>query len=299
MVGRPPPLLIPVETPVHHATGLEERVGIGLVLKMEGASPTGTHKFRAAQAAFREAIRMQAPGVVAASCGSYAVALAWIAERLGMHAQLMLPEYSDALIRDSDLVRVFRRAPTYEDAVSDARAEARRSGFLDVTPHDKVRASIRRAYRDVWMELSAELRRNTDAVVVPVGNGTTLCGIYEAVALDRTVDLPRIYAAGVGGNAIFGELESKRDLAFEALYGVQPLDEAGVRDALAATGGAAVKCHPEAILDARIELQGTEGIDCYLPSAVAVAAALWLAEKGRLSARRKAVVVLTSGNERA
>src|SRR4051812_31619953 len=120
------------ETPVLPAKRLARQVGGECWLKLENLQVTGSFKVRGAvnrlsamSAAERDA------GVLAASAGNHAQAVAWAARKLGTKATLFMP--AEAPLAKVAAVREYGGDVRLvdgllEDAFTAARAEAERSG---------------------------------------------------------------------------------------------------------------------------------------------------------------------------
>src|SRR5436305_9127309 len=92
------------ETPVLPATRLSHQAGGTIVLKTENLQVTGSFKVRGAVNRLASLSEEQrAAGVIAASAGNHAQAVAWAARKLGTRATLYMP--SDAPLAKVAAVR--------------------------------------------------------------------------------------------------------------------------------------------------------------------------------------------------
>src|SRR6478752_6908243 len=120
------------ETPVLPAKHLARKVGGEIWLKLENLQVTGSFKVRGAinrLSALTDAER--AEGVVAASAGNHAQAVAWAARKLGTTATLYMP--AEAPLAKIAAVREYGGEVRLvdgllEDAFTAARAEAQEHG---------------------------------------------------------------------------------------------------------------------------------------------------------------------------
>jgi threonine dehydratase len=171
------------ETPVLPAGELSRRVGAEVVLKAENLQLTGSFKARGATNMIHrlppDALRA---GVVAASAGNHAQAVACAASEVGARAVLVMPEQAPvskiAAVRQyGGEVRL--HGGNYDDAHAEAARLVEEEGFTAVHAFDQ--AEVVAGQGTVGMEIA---RQAPDArlVVVPLGGGGLASGIGIAVA---------------------------------------------------------------------------------------------------------------------
>src|SRR4051795_2055327 len=120
------------ETPVLPAKRLGRQVGGGIWLKLENLQVTGSFKVRGAvNRLSRMTPQERAAGVLAASAGNHAQAVAWAARKLGTTAKLFMPAEAPlakvAAVREyGGEVRLVSGA--LEEAFQAARADAEEHG---------------------------------------------------------------------------------------------------------------------------------------------------------------------------
>ena len=181
-------------TPLVHSPWLSARASADIRLKLESLQVTRSFKVRGAlNALTRLAALAPPPVVVTASAGNHGRAVAWAAERLGLHAVVFTPAAAPQAklgpIRShgADLRPI---AADYEDAERMAMEFARSSGGVFVSPysHDDVIAgggTVGLEIREAWPEV--------DTIVVAIGGGGLISGIAR---LAKAVT-PRIRVVGV------------------------------------------------------------------------------------------------------
>ncbi len=84
-------------TPLVPAPRLSERVGARVLLKVEGANPTGSFKDRGMTVAISKAAEQGAKAVVCASTGNTSASAAAFAARAGLTCAVLIPEGHIAL----------------------------------------------------------------------------------------------------------------------------------------------------------------------------------------------------------
>lgn len=192
------------ETPLLHSPWLSARAGADVRLKLESLQVTRSFKVRGALNALTRLASMDPrPVVVTASAGNHGRAVAWAAERLGLHAVVFTPSQAPHAklgpIRDhgADLRPV---AADYEDAERMAMGFARDSGAVFVSPysHNDVIAgggTVAVEIHKAWPEV--------DTIVVAIGGG----GLASGIARFAKASTPPVRVVGV---------EAARSQAFTA-----------------------------------------------------------------------------------
>jgi threonine dehydratase len=193
------------ETPLLPAGELSRRTGARVVLKAENLQLTGSFKVRGA---FHKLGRVSSErlgaGVVAASAGNHAQAVALAASRLGARAVLFMP--ADAPLAKVEAVRRYggevRLVPgTYDEAAAEARAVAAREGRALIEPFDD--PDVVAGQGTVGIEIAAEAPA-VRLVVVPLGGG----GLAAGTAIALKARLPAARVIGVQAEACAPYVES-------------------------------------------------------------------------------------------
>jgi threonine dehydratase len=171
------------ETPLLSAGELSRRVGARVLLKAENLQLTGSFKARGATNVVRrlpeEALRA---GVVAASAGNHAQAVACAARDAGAHAVLVMPEQAPvskvAAVRQyGGEVRL--HGGNYDDAHAEADRLAQSEGMTVVHAFDT--REVVAGQGTVGLEISRQAP-DVKLVVVPLGGGGLASGVGLAVA---------------------------------------------------------------------------------------------------------------------
>ena len=171
-------------------------------VKWEGGNPTGTHKDRAALAHVSRAVSEGATTVTVGTCGNYGVAIAYYALLAGLRAVIFVPRsYESSRVEEMRRygAKVVLVNGTYEDAVEASARAAALKGWYDANPGSRRDSTSFQAYSRIAREIVAELGDAPYAVSVPVGNGTTMVGLYlgflEAYKEGYATRIPRFIAA--------------------------------------------------------------------------------------------------------
>ena len=196
-----------VATPVLPALALRERLPCALHLKLESFQRTGSFKDRGALNRLLDLTpEERARGVVTASAGNHAQAVAYHGSRLGVPVEVVMPEHTP-LVKVAN-TRAFGAGIRFHGAtLSDAMGEARRLEAAErrvlVHPYDDERVIAGQG--TIGLELLEQLPGLT-AVVVPVGGGGLIAGIALAIREQR----PDVRIYGVEASAAASALASRR-----------------------------------------------------------------------------------------
>src|ERR671918_3208913 len=170
------------ETPLLPAGELGRRVGARVLLKSENLQITGSFKLRGAVNSIRglpeEALRA---GVVAASAGNHAQAVACAARDAGARAVLVMPE--EAPVAKVAAVRQYGgevrlHGGTYDDAQAEARRLAEEEGRTLVHAFDA--PEVVAGQGTVGLEVARDAPQ-VRLVVVPLGGGGLAAGAALAI----------------------------------------------------------------------------------------------------------------------
>jgi threonine synthase len=213
----PPPAKVVGGTLFTQARNLENLLGFGnIYLKFEGGNPTGTQKDRISQYHIHKALREGYDTVTVGTCGNYGVSLAYFANQVGLKAKILIPEKYTMAPRRRETLRllgaeILSDYDKYEDAVEASRKLAKTDHYYDANPGNGNEGW--RGYMGIATEIYAQLGKCPTAVAAPVGNGTTLVGIYHGFKhlLDQgKIDhIPYLVGASTpGGNPIVRSFKS-------------------------------------------------------------------------------------------
>jgi len=187
------------QTPVLPAKRLARQVGGELWLKLENLQVTGSFKVRGAVNrldALTDAERDA--GVLAASAGNHAQAVAWAARRFGIKATLFMPVEAPlakiAAVREyGGEVRLVEGM--LEEAFTAARAHADESGGTFVHAFDD--PAVIAGQGTAGLELLRQVP-NIAMVVVPIGGGGLIAGVATALRAEN----PNVRVVGVQSEAV-------------------------------------------------------------------------------------------------
>lgn len=300
-------------TPLVPLPRLASELGVAeLWLKDEARNPTLSFKDRNAAVAVGKALDLGARTIVASSSGNHGLAAAAYAARAGLPCVVVT--YAGISPSLSLMIRAYGARlgiTTREGRWQIVGASVRERGWFPATNFTEIPTSTaygHEGYKTIAYELFDQLDGNVpDLVVVPVGNGEGLFGVWkgftELVLLGRASSTPRMLAAepagaplataiqshARGGPAI-GRVSSLKTVArgiggtvssYMSLYAVQR------------SAGSVAQVDDKGVLGAQRDL-AREGIFAEPASAAALAALRVAAGRGDLAGMTKVVLVNTS-----
>lgn len=194
-------------SPIVPALALTDPLPCSLYLKLENTQRTGSFKDRGAlNRLLQLSAADRARGVVTASAGNHAQAVAYHGARLGIGVEVVMPEHTP-LIKVLNTRRFGAGVRFHGATLSDAMGEARRleadEGRVFVHAFDD--AEVIAGQGTIGLELLEQVPDLT-AVVVPIGGGGLISGIATALKERR----PEVRIYGVEAAAAASALASRR-----------------------------------------------------------------------------------------
>jgi threonine dehydratase len=170
-----------IRTPMLVSRTLSEIVGAEVWLKFENLQFTAAYKERGALNKLLQLTpEERARGVIAASAGNHAQAVAYHAKRLGIPATIVMPA-STPTVKVTQTAghgaTVVLHGDMFDDAYAKARELALENGYVFVHPFDD--AMIIAGAGTVGLELFEDAP-DLDAIVVPIGGGGLMSGVSIA-----------------------------------------------------------------------------------------------------------------------
>src|SRR5262245_48736854 len=164
------------------ALGFSDAIPCPVHLKLESQQRTGSFKDRGALNRILDLTDEQKErGVVTASAGNHAQAVAYHCGRLGIHASVVMPE-STPLIKITNTRRYGARITQIGATLSDSMSEAQRmvsdEGLTMIHPFDDPR--VIEGQGTIALELAEQLP-GLSLVVVPIGGGGLISGIASTL----------------------------------------------------------------------------------------------------------------------
>ncbi|MDW0115325.1 threonine/serine dehydratase [Sporosarcina thermotolerans] len=180
-------------TPILQSEQLSKICGNQLFLKSEHLQKTGSFKIRGASNKVIHSVENGAKFVSAASSGNHGQAVAYVANKYGIPATIVVPE--DASTCKTNAIRAYNGkvefcGTTSEERINRAQEIAGNENGVYIPPYDD--PYIMAGQGTVGLEILDQVE-NVDAIIVPIGGGGLLAGILTAIKETN----PRIKVIGV------------------------------------------------------------------------------------------------------
>ena len=289
------------DTPLLDAPRLAAWAGVDeLLLKVEGANPTGSFKDRGMVIAVARAAEAGARAVLCASTGNTAASAAAYAARAGLASLVLLPGGKVAAGKVAQAVRAGARVivvDTNFDGALDLAREATADGTIvlvnSVNPH-RIEGQATASY-----EICDALDDAPDILALPVGNGGNITaywlGFRRYREHGRSTRLPRMLGAQAAGAAplVHGHPIDQPETVATAIRIGRPATWDPALAAARDSGGAILAVTDAEILAAYATIPRLEGVFCEPASAASVAGLRRAARDGIIAKHTRCVCVLT------
>ena len=175
------------QTACTHSIPLSEISGTEIFCKFDNAQRTGSFKERGARNALAQLSGEQKKrGVIAASAGNHAQALAYQGKLLGIPATVVMPQYAP-LIKITNCQKLGANVVLHGHDFGEAKAHAHKlaeeKGLAYIDGYDD--PAIIAGQGTMGIEIVEQVE-DIDAVVVPVGGGGLIAGVSLAIKTLRT-----------------------------------------------------------------------------------------------------------------
>ena len=186
---------VAVESALHIAPFLSERLGNQIWLKREDQQSVYSFKLRGA---YNKIVQLteeeKACGVVTASAGNHAQGVALSAQRLGIKATIVMPRTTpDIKVRSVKArgARVVLQGDAFDDAFVYSQKLVEEKGMTYIHPYDD--PEVIAGQGTIGMEILRQLSGPLDAVFIPVGGGGLAAGVAAYIKALR----PEVKVIGV------------------------------------------------------------------------------------------------------
>jgi threonine synthase len=274
-------------TPLIEAPRLSERVGARVLLKVEGANPTGSFKDRGMTLAITKALEEGSKAVICSSTGNTSASAAAYAARAGLTCAVLIPDgyialgkLAQALIHGAQVLQI---AANFDVALDIVR-ELGQTG--EVTVVNSVNPYRIEGQKTAAFEIVDELGDAPDLHCIPVGNAGNITaywkGYREYQDLGKITHLPRMFGFQAAGAApiVAGHPIDDPDTVATAIRIGRPASWYGATAAASESGGAIGAVTDAEILAAYRYLAAEESVFCEPASAASVAGLLSVGAPG-------------------
>jgi threonine synthase len=278
-------------TPLVAAPELSRRAGVEVLLKLEGANPTGSFKDRGMTCAVSAAVRENAHAVICASTGNTAASAAAYAARAGLTGAVIVPEgkiatgkLAQALMHGA---RVIALRGNFDQALELVRDLADRHPVALVNSVNPLRLEGQKTAAFELLEELGEL----DALCIPVGNAGNVTAFWQGFQERGAAPALLGFQAEGAAPLVHGRRVERPETVASAIRIGNPARWEEAMAAVVGSHGAIQAVSDAEILDAYRLLARHEGVFCEPASAASVAGLL---RHGAAGARR--VVCVRTGH---
>ena len=262
-------------TPLIEAPVISERVGARVLLKFEGANPTGSFKDRGMTVAVSRAAGRGDEAVICASTGNTAASAAAYAARAGMRGAVIVPEGKIAIGKLAQALmhgaRVIALRGNFDDAFRIVRELAAKHPIELVNSVNPYRIE---GQKTAAFEVIDELDGPPAALAIPVGNAGNVTA-WNKGFIERDAN-PVLYGFQAEGAAplVAGHPIENPETVASAIRIGNPARWEEAMAAVTSSRGRIAAVSDEQILDAYRLLASREGVFCEPASAASVAGIL-------------------------
>lgn len=301
-------------TPLLDSMLLGRRLGIELFFKDETRNPTCSFKDRPNTVGISVAKELGADAVCIASTGNGAASLAAYAARAGMKCYVFVPEATpggkilQAIAHGAQLVRV---PGDYSNAFAACYEASGREGWANLTS-TYINPYTMEGDKSIGYELYRQMdRKIADWIVVPLGAGAMLSGIYKAycelMRFGLAEKLPKMlgvqarncspiiqaYERGLDEVGPVHTLPTAAGAIADALTGYER-DGTRTLRSMRASKGAGVAVEEAEIEKWALELAREEGLFLEPASVTAIAAVERMVKSGQIGRGESVVCIMTA-----
>jgi threonine synthase len=281
-------------TPLVPARRISAALGVEVLLKLEGANPTGSFKDRGMTLALSKAAEEGAHTVICASTGNTSASAAAYAARAGIRCVVVVPagnvaagKLAQAQIAGATVVAI---RGSFDDALRLVREICERHPITLVNNLNPYRLE---GQKTAAFEIVEELGAAPDWLVLPVGNGGNITAYWRGF---READAsPRLLGCQAEGSAamVRGVDVAQPETVATAIRIGAPVRRVEAATAARESGGGFVAVPDAEILDWYGRLARDEGVFCEPSSAASVAGLARACADARVPAGSRVVCVLT------
>ncbi len=293
------------DTPLIPAKNLSRKLGNGLeiLLKFEGANPTGSFKDRGMTLAITKALESASRHVICASTGNTSASAAAYAAHAGLGCAVLLPHGSIAMGKLAQAVMhgamVLAIEGNFDEALAITRKIADEHPVTMVNSNNPFRIE---GQKTGAFEIVDALGEAPDYHAIPVGNAGNITaywkGYREYHDQGRIRKLPRLCGFQAAGSAPIVEkriIPDPKTIATAIKIG-NPYSWKSAEAARDESGGVIEAVTDEEILEAYSLLASLEGVFCEPASAASVAGVIKKNKNGYFTEGRRRIVCILTGH---
>ena len=299
-------------TPLLKSVCIGKAQGVDLYFKDETRNPTCSFKDRPNTVGISMAIELGAGSVAIASTGNGAASLAAYAALAGLPCRVFVPEHtSESKVRQAKAhgAEIVKVPGDYSKAFHAAKEACMRNNWANCTS-TYLNPYTLEGDKTIAYEIYAQMGGVPDWVIIPLGAGPMLSGVYkgflELEGLGLTQKLPKmagvqakncapITTAFESGADEVRPVETKDTVAHAIADPLTGYEQDGTRTlrCIRRSGGVGISVEEQLIVEYAARLARREGLFAEASSATAPAAIELMRQQGHLKAGESVVAVIT------
>jgi L-serine/L-threonine ammonia-lyase len=204
-------------TPLHTSSKLKKELNLNIYYKMECSQPSGSFKIRGMDTLCRHHFAEGKRDFIASSGGNAGYSLAYVGKQLGVKVKVVVPQTTSVLMiaKIKNLgASVQIVGDVWDEADQYARKLAEETDAVYVSPFDdpllwKGHASL--------IDECAQQMRQPDKIIVSVGGGGLLCGIFEGMKRNGWMDTEVITTETMGAASFYKSYHAKKRITLDEI----------------------------------------------------------------------------------
>lgn len=206
-----------LNTPLFKSHELEKQLNLNVFYKMDCFQPSGSFKIRGMDTLLKDLFRHGHREVIASSGGNAGYSLAYVAKQIGITSRLIVPETtSEYMIAKIRLLgsEIEIHGKNWNEAHAHATQISEANGLPYVPPFDH--PLLWEGHSSIIDECASEMEA-PDRIVVAVGGGGLLCGVFEGLIRNNWLNTKVISAETEGAASFAASFEAGHLIELEGI----------------------------------------------------------------------------------
>lgn len=202
-------------TPLYTSSKLKKEQNLNIYYKMECSQPSGSFKIRGMETLCRHHFARGKRSFVASSGGNAGYSLAYVGKQLGVKVKVVVPETTSVLMiaKIKNLgASVQIVGDVWDEADQYARKLAEETDAVYVSPFDDPLLWMGHAS---LIDECAQQMPQPDKIIVSVGGGGLLCGIFEGMKRNGWMDTEVITTETMGAASFYKSYHAKKRITLD------------------------------------------------------------------------------------
>ncbi|XP_069190038.1 L-serine dehydratase/L-threonine deaminase isoform X1 [Procambarus clarkii] len=208
------PFPLHMVSPLISSTSLSQLCGREVLLKLDNTQPSGSFKIRGIGHFIGKNLENGYDHIITSSGGNAGMAAAYASRRFGVPATVVIPESTPQLmisrLKEQD-ANVIVHGNVWNAAHEKAQELAQNGNCCLVHPFDH--PDIWEGHSTIVTEIMEQCPEKPAAIVVSVGGGGLLCGIFKGLHKHNAADIPVVAMETKGAHALNAALQAGKPVS--------------------------------------------------------------------------------------